>query len=271
MSSQIKKFEKELGLSLFKQRGRGVDLTEFGVELAEQARNFFAHEQQIEALIEKYRSAQPRKLRIAATYLPANFLIPHWAAHFKADNEDVELQITTTNSKGAFEQLQRYKADVAVYGGDLAGQPENIEWELLYEDELWFIVPPDHAYANRSISLEEMMREPFIMREKGSSTRARLVSLCQTYHVQPPKVSLQFDGLHETIRSVMAGYGANFISSIVVREYVEREQLARVFVENIDLKNKIAICVRKNEQHSSLTQAFIETCKRQPLPSLFTQ
>lgn len=40
VSSQIKKFEHEIGAPLFKQQGRGVILTEFGEELAEKAKNF---------------------------------------------------------------------------------------------------------------------------------------------------------------------------------------------------------------------------------------
>jgi hypothetical protein len=45
------------------------------------------------------------KLEISATYLPGNFLIPRWAAVFKAENEDIEVSITTTNFKESFEQL----------------------------------------------------------------------------------------------------------------------------------------------------------------------
>lgn len=41
VSSQIKKFEYEIGIPLFKQQGRGVILTEFGEELAEKAKSFF--------------------------------------------------------------------------------------------------------------------------------------------------------------------------------------------------------------------------------------
>ncbi|MGG3573990.1 LysR family transcriptional regulator [Bacillus gobiensis] len=266
VSSQLKKFEKELGFSLFKQDGRGISLTEFGIELAEKAQNLFALEKQIELFIEDYRLARRGKLRIAATYLPANFLIPHWAASFKKENEDVELLITTTNSKGAFDRLQQYKADIAVFGGDMSGShPTTIDAEELYEDELWFVVSPEHKYANQIVSLHQIIQEPFIMREKGSSTRERLFSLCQTYNVQPPMISLQFNGLHEAIRSVMAGYGANFVSSIVVREYVERGLLARVFVNDIHLTNNIAICVRKTERQSELVKKFIDICKRETL------
>ncbi len=59
----------------------------------------------------------------------------------------------------------------------------------------------------------------------------------------------------------MAGYGANFISSLAVREYVNSGQLARVYVENVDIKHKIAICTRKDEKQSLLVRKFIEIIK----------
>jgi len=262
VSSQIRKFEKEIGIPLFKKHGRGVLLTDFGEELAEKAKYFFAFEEHIESIIENHRHARSGKIHIVATYLPANFLIPDWAATFKAANEDIDLVISTTNSKEAFEQLKQYKADVAIYGGSILEKPNEIEWEELFEDELWFVVSPQHPYANQHISLAEMVKEPFIMREEGSSMREHLFSLCQSYEITPPKVALQFNGLNETIRSVMAGYGANFISSLVAREYVDNNKLARVYVQDIHVKHKIAICTRKNEKPNLLVTKFIETCKR---------
>lgn len=115
----------------------------------------------------------------------------------------------------------------------------------MFQDELWFVVAPNHKYANQQVTLSEMMKEPFVMREEGSSTRERLLSLCRTYHSAVPAISLQFNGLHEAITAVIAGYGANFVSSLVVREYVDRGELSRVYVEGIHLKNTIAICTRK--------------------------
>ncbi|MEK4043464.1 LysR family transcriptional regulator [Paenibacillus sp. FSL H8-0048] len=262
VTSQIKRLEKDLGLALCSPSGRGISLTPFGTELAKQAGNLFTYEERIEEFVEDYRQGRKGKLRIAATYLPANFLVPGWAARFKAGHPEMEIEITTTNSAQAFEQLQRHEADVAFYGGGAKEKPEDVDWLELFEDELWFVVAPSHPFANSTVSLPEMMQEPFVMREVGSSTRERLVSLCTTYGLKPPRVTLQFSGLGEVIRSVMAGYGTNFISSLAVRDYVEWKQLCRVHVEGIQLSNHIAVCTRKNETLSAGLQRFIDICRK---------
>ncbi len=157
--------------------------------------------------------------------------------------------------------------DIAIYGGLPEAYPDTIQTEELFQDELWFVVAPHHRYANQRVSLEEMMKEPFVMREEGSSTRERLLALCRTYNTTAPQIPLQFNGLHEAITAVIAGYGANFVSSIVVREYVERGELCRVYVEAIHLQNTIAICTRKNEPLSAAATNLIQRIRQNPIPS----
>lgn len=264
ITAQIKKFEKELMLPLLKPLGRGIALTDAGEEVNLLAKRLFAVEEQIEQFAHRISTGTTGSIRLAATYLPAHFLIPTWIAKFKRQYEQVEMKITTTNSSDALKLLINVDVDIAVYGGIAEEYPDTIQKEELFQDELWFVVAPGHRYANRQVSLSDMMKEPFVMREEGSSTRERLLSLCRTYNSPVPTISLQFNGLHEAITAVIAGYGANFVSSLVVREYVERGLLARVYVEGIHLVNTIAICTRKNEPLSAAATNLIEMIRQNP-------
>lgn len=261
VTAQIKNFERELDLTLIKPSGRGVTLTDAGQEIALLAKRLFIVEQQIEQLAQNYGNGSKGVLRIAATYLPAHFLIPAWLAKFKQHYENVEIKITTTNSSDALKKLLNVEVDLAIYGGLTEEYPDSILKEDLFEDDLWFVVAPHHRYANKSVSLFDMVKEPFVMREEGSSTRERLFSLCRTLNTPTPIISLQFNGLHEVISAVIAGYGANFVSSLVVREYIERGLLSRVYVEGTALKNNIAICTRHNEPLSASVHNFIQVIR----------
>ncbi|MFB4329587.1 MULTISPECIES: LysR family transcriptional regulator [Paenibacillus] len=264
ITAQVKKFEKELSLTLFKPQGRGIGLTQAGAELLPLAKRLFSVEQQIEQFCRDYRSGSRGHIRLAATYLPSHFLLPAWLAKYKQRYEDVEMSITTTNSSDALKQLLNMDVDLAIYGGLPEESPDTIQTEELFRDELWFVVSPDHRYANQHISLDEMMREPFVMREEGSSTRERLFALCRTHSAPSPRITLQFNGLHEAITAVIAGYGANFVSSLVVREYVERGELSQVYVDGIVLQNIIAVCTRKHEALSAAAMNFVEMIRERP-------
>ncbi|MEN0642048.1 LysR family transcriptional regulator [Alkalicoccobacillus gibsonii] len=262
VSSQLKAFENELGIALFKKEGRSLVPTQFALDLARKSETLFAVESDIETYVADFKHARVGSIQIAATYLPANFLLPRWAGAFKAIHPDVKFMIQTNNSEQAFHQLVHYKADVAMYAGSPEERPLEIEWDELFSDELWFVVAPSHPYAGKSISFSTIVEQPFVMREEGSSTRARLYALCQTNQVKAPKIALQFSGLNEAISAVTAGFGVNFVSSLVARDYIKHGLLARVYVQDIKAINKIAICTRKNEQPSELVCQFIYHCKQ---------
>lgn len=257
ITAQIKKFEKELNVALFEPKGRGVALTAVGQKLLNPTQRLFALEDQIESIIEECRWHQSGKLRIAGTYLATSFLIPRWAAKFKSDHAEIEVTITTANTKDVLDQLVNYAADIAICGGDPNFYSGEVEWEELYKDELWFVVAPNHKYANQHITFRQMMTEPFIMREEGSAIRERLFALCNANMVKPPRVALQFSGLNETIHAVTSGYGASFISSLVACEYVKRGELAKVYVDELLPTNTIALCTRKHEKYEPFVKEFI--------------
>ncbi|MDQ6420606.1 LysR substrate-binding domain-containing protein [Paenibacillus sp. LHD-117] len=76
-------------------------------------------------------------------------------------------------------------------------------------------------------------------------------------------IAVRVDGLHEAITAVKAGYGANFVSSLVVREAIERGELSRVYVEGIQLQNSIAVCTRKDEPLSAAASRFMDLIRMQ--------
>lgn len=246
VTAQIKKLEQDIGLILLAPKGRGILLTEAGIQLAKHTKRLFSLEAEIEAYIEQYKTGSVGKLRIVATYLPANFLLPKWLARYKQRYPDVEVELTTTNSLKAIDQLINYQAEIAFIGGRREFHPL-INRRELFEDEMWFVVHKNYKFASKKVTLAQIVQEPFVFREEGSSVREKLVSLCKINNVNQPTVGLQINGLNETIRAVMEGYGVTFVSSLEVKEYIARGDVGKVNVDGIELKNPISICTRKED------------------------
>lgn len=153
VSSQVKKFERELGIQLFVSEGRRLVLTDAGVQLTGYAERLFMLEQDVENFVQDFREGKKGLIRLTATYLPSNFLLPGWIARFKQMHEDVEIVVSTTNTRMAFDQLLRYEAEIAVYGGSGITHA-GVQWDELFDDEMWFVVHPDHPYAGKEIGFE---------------------------------------------------------------------------------------------------------------------
>lgn len=257
VTAQIKKFEKENDVILFLPQGRGIYLSEIGKQLLKDADAIFKIEDRMEILIDNYKQGKNGTLKIAGNYLSTNFLIPVWVAKLKKENEDINIEVNTFNTEEAISHLISYQADVAVLGSGAMEYIDKINATKIMDDDLWFVASPNHKYANKKVSLTDMMLESFIMREKGSYSRILLESLCYTYGVRLPKIAIEFNGLHEILMASTSGYGVSFCSSIAAKEFVDSGKLSRIYVDNINLKNEIVICVRKNEEMPNLIKNLI--------------
>ncbi|TMV43675.1 LysR family transcriptional regulator [Paenibacillus mesophilus] len=246
VTAQLRNLERELGLILFRAQGRGMSLTEAGERLAEQGRRLFALEREIERDAERIRTGEWGRLRIAATYLPAHMLLPGWIASFKKRYPNVDIVLTTVNSREAFDRLLHYEADLAVVGGRRE-LPAGLEQEPIMHDELWFIVPADHPLAGRESTLGQLLAEPFVVREEGSYGRELLEALCRLHGIAAPGIGLQCSGTGEAIKAVAAGYGASLASALEAGESIERGEVARVKVEGVRLDNPIGLYVRTGD------------------------
>ncbi len=255
VTAQLRALERETGVTLLVPDGRGIRLTEAGEWLAGQARRLFAWEKEIEERLADVKAGKIGRLRVAATNVPATLLLPKWLAAFKQACPDVEAELSTGNSQQVYDRLLHFEADLAVVAG--GWEQPGVQREVLFEDELWFIVPPGHRFAGREVSLAEMMKEPFLLREEGSSTRERLLALCRTRRIAPPPVAIRFSGMNESIQAVVAGYGAMLASALAVRGHIANQEVARVYVKDVELKRPICVCTREGEELPPVAHRFV--------------
>lgn len=244
---QIRNLEKETGLKLIETEGRGIKLTKEGEFLVGHAEGLFDIEKDIENKLLQLKNGEMQELRIASTYLPANFLLPVWLAKFKMDYSSVKVNLYSGNSHQVLENLLHYKSDIAFVVKEEWNHPD-IHLDHLMDIDYWFIVPHGHKYDGHEVSLGELMKEPFLLREKGSSTREILFLLCKIQSVPIPHIGLQYHGLNESIRSVVAGYGTMLAPSLAVKDYLNRGEIGRVIVKGIEVRRPVYLCSRKRDK-----------------------
>jgi DNA-binding transcriptional LysR family regulator len=259
VTAQIRKLEKETGLKVIQPEGRGIRLTEAGNLIYRFAQRIFAMERDLEDKIRDFREGKTGTLKLASTGLPANLFLPKWVASFKKQNPHIDIILNVVNSTEANNQLLHYDVDVAFIAG-ISKHPD-ICYEKLFDDELWFIVPKGHRLDGKIVILEEIMKEPFFMREEGSSIREQLLSLCRIYDIPPPTSALQYNGMNLSIKMVQEGYGAMLVPALVVKSMVDKGEVGKVSVEGIEIKRPIYFCSRKDDLWHPITQAFYELIK----------
>lgn len=243
---QIRNLEKELNLKLIKGEGRGIQLTNAGEFVFTQGKRLFTLEQDINKKIETFKQKKNNELKIASTYAPGNFLLPELLAQYKLENPHLQISLAIGNVDLVERKLLNYEADVGfVVNSEI--EHNELCYIHLSELEFWFIVPVNHQFANRTISLKEFSKEPIILREQGSSTRDLLYAICHANNCPIPPVGLQLQGLNESLRAVQAGYGTMIAPSISVEEMIRSGKVARVYIKNISVYHSIYLCYRKDD------------------------
>ncbi|WHX51294.1 LysR family transcriptional regulator [Paenibacillus woosongensis] len=258
VTMQLRKLEKELQMRLTRLEGRNVVLTDAGKWLAAQADRLFALEAEIDKQCIAYQRGSIGSLKISATYLPANYLLPDWLAQYQRSHAAVEISMVSGNVQFALDRLLRYETDMAWIGGSHQQLPANIDFIPVHEDELWFVAHRDHPLAGRSISPVELFVSPFILREPGSYTLQALMSLCRAAEIPEPLPAVRVNGPQEALRAALAGLGITFISAIEARSYVNSGALVRIEAGELKASNVISCCVRAGDPLPPQAQAFLE-------------
>lgn len=257
VTMQIHKLEQELQFDLTRPQGRGLVLTEAGMWLAAQAERLFMLEQDIEAQCEIYRNGTGGQLKLAATYLPANFMLPQWIAGFHQAIPQVGISVFSGNAQTVLNKLLNYEADIAWIGGQISF-PASIHAVPCYQDELWFVASVKHRLANCTSTLADIARETFIMREQGSFTRDALFTLYRAAGITPPQSTIQFDGPQETIRAALQGIGIIYASKMEVEAYINDGLLAQIKTAEPAMTNPISRCVRVDDPLPPQAATFLE-------------
>lgn len=179
VSAHISSLEKELNACLLVRSTKEVALSEEGKELYAYAEQILELEQKIRERFGLDAGNRGSVLRIAASTIPSQYLLPGIMAAFREEYPGEQLKVLETDSAGVVDMILSHKADVGFTGTVL--ERGSCTYLPFYEDELVIITPASERFMRRKGGdISSWIREePLILREEGSGTRketARILS-----------------------------------------------------------------------------------------------
>ena len=155
--------ERELDVCLLRRNTKTVELTDAGRELYGYAEEMLRIEQKIKEHF-GLREKEKRTLRIAASTIPSQYLLPRIMVRYQEKYPGEQLQVMETDSAGVVEQIISRRADL---------EEKRCAYLPFYRDELVVIAPGNEKFRFRlgQEVTEWIMKEPLILREVGSGTR----------------------------------------------------------------------------------------------------
>lgn len=228
VTMQIKELEKHLGLPLFERSGRQVALTTVGEYMLVYARKMLAILKDAEDAAARLQRLEVGTLTIGMVST-AKYFLPRLLAEFQREHEGVEIKLAVGNREQLVKMLQGNEVDIAIMGRPPTELATRAEPFAAHPHV--FVAPTDHPLLKFDHpTLEAMQAYGFIVRERGSGTRAAMEKFFERSRMQP-RVVMEMAS-NETIKqSVMAGMGMSFLSLHTVGLELEHQLIAVLDVE----------------------------------------
>lgn len=259
VSQQVQRLEKELGVTLLRRgRRRIVETTPCGAAVLDFARATLAAYDALHEELARRRETIAGELRLAASTTPGEYLAPRLLADFRAQHPDVEAQVTVGDTADVIRQLLACECDLGFIGAP-AGQP-GLTLERLATDEVVLAVYPGHPFAGReSVSWEETLAQPLILREKGSGTRQTVerALAAQGKAPLPESAALILGSTQAVVQAIRDRLGIGFVSRRAIARVPPAERLPTVDIEGLTLGRDLFIVYEAAHITTPLLRAFL--------------
>lgn len=262
VSAHVASLEKELGLCLLMRSTKEVSLTEEGEILYDYAMQMLELEQQIRERFGS-RKKEGAVLRIAASTIPSQYLLPEIMVRFRERYPGVRLRVMETDSAGAVEQILSRRADIGFAGTVL--EEKQCIYIPFYQDELVVIIPGEGLEGPESAAETAawIRRMPVILREEGSGTRKEAQRLLRQMGIELSELNIVASIQNqETIkRSVRNGMGISILSRLAAEDEIRSGVLRAVPLGETGGKRNINLVFDRRSLHSTEAEKLIDLVK----------
>jgi DNA-binding transcriptional LysR family regulator len=262
VSLQIRALEKRLGRQLLDRSGRRVEPTEAGRRLYRSAQRMLSLEEHLlEDVAAVGEGALTGALVLGASTGPAAIVIPLLLCEFQRENEGVKVSLTVADTHAVVELVAARELELGIVGA--ARRQRGVSFEPFFRDEVILATPPGHRFAGRTITLDDLRKEPLIVMQEGGGVRQLLEDELRRSgeRLRDFEIPLEL-GLQESVRSaVLAGFGVTFISRSAVESELASGTLSDARVRGLNLVRDVSLVRATRRSPTRVADAFVAFAK----------
>jgi len=264
LSLQIRQLEQELGTPLFRRLTRGVELTEAGVLLLDEARQILEHVERAKANVLSRARGEKGQIRVGfagATYFQPR--IPGLIQAYRRLYPDVLLTPEQSNTPHLIEALRNGSLDVAFVRPPLS-DGEGIVVQPLIKESMRIVLPAQHPYAHsREMPLAALAGETFILfpRAIGPGLYDSVIAGCQRAGFSPT-LGQEAPQISSIVHLVAAGFGISVVPESI--EQIRADGAVYIPIQGEAPVAQISLAVRK-DNCSATVRNFVALARKQAL------
>jgi DNA-binding transcriptional LysR family regulator len=264
LTKQIQNLEMAAGTQLVNRGSAGISLTPEGQILYDYARRIIRLREDAKERIIRLKEQESGHIYICASTIPATYIFPRLLGLLKQTYPDMQVHIQTHDSEETLQIVLNDQAELGFIGKEPANKKLIVR--RLWKDRLVLAVPVDHPLKKqRVVTVEELARIPFVVRERGSATRdiveeclqkrlgtnlSRFNSVCEM-------------GSSEAVKeAILAGLGVSILSVFAVERELSQGLLTIVDISDCPMERYFYLIYKKQFSLMKYHRHFIDIVKQ---------
>ncbi|HSD16932.1 MAG TPA: DNA-binding transcriptional regulator OxyR [Thermomonas sp.] len=252
LSTQVRKLEEELGVTLVERAPRKVMLTPTGQDVVQRARRIVADVEQMREAARRSKDPESGSLRLGVFPTLAPYLLPHVVPQLRERFPQLELLLVEEKSDVLLQRLREGWLDAALLA--LPVHDEQLHTEFLFDEPFVLAAPHGHELATRtSLRIDDLSDETLLLLEDGHCLRDQALDVCRLSGAHE-KSGFRATSLETLRQMVAAGVGVTLLPALSVHAPIVQPASIRLVTFDAPAPSRrIALVWRK----SSAMEAFL--------------
>jgi DNA-binding transcriptional LysR family regulator len=262
VSSHIKDLEDHFECKLIDRLGREVAPTKAGQLLYGYAAKMITLKENAERALAEFQGRVRGHLTIGGSTIPGGYILPPLLGQFKQAYPEVTVTLIERDTAGIIEDTLEGRVELGIVGAK--AREVQLVQEKVMDDEMCLIVPKGHEWAVAGhVRLEELIKEPFIMREPGSGTRKSIEQVLDRSGHWFGHLNIVAEmGSTEAVRqAIKARMGVSILSERAVDDELTAGSLKKIGIKGMSFQRAFYLILHKHRTQSPLCHAFVKFLK----------
>lgn len=270
LTEATRELERELGITIFHRSGRGVTLTNDGVEFMTYARQVY---HQYESLMDKYGAAGTLKKKFGVSTQHYSFAVKAFVEMVKQFNTaEYEFAIRETKTREVIEDVSTLKSEVGILY--LSAFNRNVILKLLRANDLEFhklidcsvyvYLWKEHPLTDKTaIRLDDLNEYPCLSFEQGGNSSFYFAEETLSTNEYPRTIKAND---RATMLNLMVGLNGYTLCSGIICEELNGSDYAAIPLEidsdTAESQMEIGYIVKKNQILSKMGNLYIREIEK---------
>ncbi len=254
VSQTVIDLEKEYETVLFERHNKELKITPSGALLLRRAKEIIALHEGLDKEMKQLQEQRP--LKLGATLTIGNTLLSELIVSLNEKYPDIDVSVFVDNTRILEHRILHNELNLALVEGIISHR--DIQTEPVFDDKLEVVCSTKHPLAQKScIYIQDLANQNFIMRERGSGTRAIFESIMDTHHI-PYITKWECCSSSAILDAVRHNLGLGILSSRCIKEYAQKGEVQVCTVEDLNMKRYFYLCYNQNYPFTSQMQDFTD-------------